>query len=93
MRNWQKVKISVTRFGQMDLCETVEIEVEFFEVDGNVGDFWDVVLCEVKDTQVLELVGEFVDFSNALVNEGELLVVAEDELPVADEGRHPILKN
>ncbi len=41
----------------------------------------------------MELVGEFVDFSNALVDEGELLVVAEDELPVADESGHPILKN
>ncbi len=33
------MKISVPRFGQMDVCETVKIEVEFFEVDGNVGDF------------------------------------------------------
>lgn len=41
----------------------------------------------------MELVGDFVDFSNALVDKGELLVVAEDELLVADEGRHPILKN
>lgn len=31
--------MSVSCFGQMDICETVEIEVEFFEVDGNVGDF------------------------------------------------------
>jgi hypothetical protein len=41
----------------------------------------------------VELVGKFVDFSNALVDKCELLVVAEDELPVADEGCHPILKN
>ncbi len=58
-----------------------------------MGDFRDVVFCEVKDTQVVELVGEFIDFSNAFVNKGELFVVVEDELPVADESRHPILKN